>query len=83
VVYGGVVVDFWPRTEPAASFFRKTQPPPSAVLEKFFIAENYVSGFKENLALLSIENCTPQKNKTPVSESNEKIDVTRPKPFLE
>jgi hypothetical protein len=41
VVCGGVVVDFRLRTEPTMSFFRKTEPPTSPILEKLFsMAEN-------------------------------------------
>jgi hypothetical protein len=66
-------------TEPWASFFRKTQPSPSLILEKlFFTAENHVFGSNENHTLLSLRTMRTKKQ-TQTTEPTQRRKKDHPK----
>jgi hypothetical protein len=66
------------RTEPSASFFRKTQLPSSPILEKiFFRTENCVCWFNEKHAALSL-GTTHAKEQTETIEPTQRMGKDYP-----
>jgi hypothetical protein len=70
------------RTEPTASFFRKTQPPSSPILEKNFWPLKTVSaGSTRTTPLLSLET-THVKKQTQTTKPNQKMKKDYPQTIL-